>query len=244
MKKNCKYCNKEFNTKNGHNQQIYCCKSCSIKDRHVDDIGLFRSDVEDYIQKYILGLIITDGCISKNGNRLYICISLKDEDMISKIHDLVCPNKKIYKDGNNYQIKWRNDRDIQYLYNLGIHERKTFDVILPLFDCNMWHLVRGIFDGDGCVYHSTAIDRKYNREYTYSYVSFTTASISFATELNRFLQANNIKSKIYEDKRTSDRKNKTFYIKILNKRGVCLFKELMYKECEDWFLMRKYSNFV
>ena len=244
MIKYCIYCNEEFETKNGHNNQIYCGKSCSVKDRYKEDIGLFREEVHDDIQKYILGLIITDGCITKNGERKYICISLKDLYMITMIRDLVCPNKKVYKDGNNYQVKWRNDNDIQYLSDLNIRERKTFDVPFPIFEYNMWHLIRGIFDGDGCVYHSTLTDKKYGREYTYSYVSFTTASESFASGLNDFLQQNNIRSKIYEDKRSDGRKNKTLYVKILEKQSVCLFKNLIYNECKDWYLTRKYNKFI
>ena len=89
MKKNCRYCGNQFETKKGHNDQIYCCKSCSVKDRYTEDIGLFRDGIDDYIKKYILGLIITDGCLSKNGERIFICISLKDFEMIEQIRKLV-----------------------------------------------------------------------------------------------------------------------------------------------------------
>lgn len=243
IKKFCKYCNKQFETKSGHNNQIYCCKSCSVKDRYVDDIGLFRNDVADYIKKYILGLIITDGCLSKNGDRIFICISLKDFEMIEQIHNLVCPSKKVYKDGNNYQVKWRNEKDVLYLNSVGVYERKTLDVVLPMFDENMWHLIRGIFDGDGCVYYSTTFDKKINKKYTYTYVSFTTASEKFAYQLNEFLNQNNIKSKIYIDKRNCGRKNLTFYIKIFKKESVLLFRNLIYEDRNNWFLIRKHEKF-
>ena len=105
MQKNCKYCGKKFETKKGHKNQMYCCKSCSVKDKYIEDIGIFRDEVDDCIKKYILGLIITDGCLSKSGSRIFICISLKDFEMIERIRNLVCPNKKIYKDGNNYQVR-------------------------------------------------------------------------------------------------------------------------------------------
>lgn len=243
MKKNCKYCGKQFKTKNGHNNQIYCCKSCSIKDRHIEDIGLFRDDVEDYIKKYVLGLIITDGCLSKNGERIFICISLKDFEMIEQIRDLVCPNKKVYKDGDNYQVKWRNENDVQYLNSIGIHERKTFDITLPMFNCSMWHLIRGIFDGDGCVYYSTTLDKNTNKKYTYAYISFTTASKDFADKLNEFLNQNNIESKIYMDKRSCGRKNETFYVKIFKKENVLLFRDFIYRDSGNWFLVRKHEKF-
>ena len=243
MKKNCRYCGNQFETKKGHNDQIYCCKSCSVKDRYTEDIGLFRDGIDDYIKKYILGLIITDGCLSKNGERIFICISLKDFEMIEQIRNLVCPSKKVYKDGSNYQVQWRNENDVKYLNCIGIRERKTFDVTLPIFDFNMCHLIRGIFDGDGCIYYSTTSDKDTNKEYTYPYVSFTTASEDFAYELNEFLNQNNIESKIYTDKRSCGRKHKTFYIKIFKKESVLLFRNFIYKDNDNWFLERKYEKF-
>lgn len=241
--KHCKYCGEQFETKKGHPHQEYCCKSCSIRDRYKEDVGLFRDDVPDYIQKYILGLIITDGCITKNGERKYICISLTDFEMIEQIRNLVCPNKKIYKDGSNYQVKWRNDNDVLYLDNLGIRERKTLIVPFPIFEENMWHLIRGIFDGDGCVYYSKQYDRKYGREYVYTFVSVTTASERFARDLNKFLNDNGIESKIYLDSRINERKNITYYISVKKKANVSKLKTLMYKDCNEWALERKLVKF-
>lgn len=62
-----------------------------------EDEGLFKDDVDDRIQKYILGLIITDGCLTKNGKKFVICISLKDKKMIERIRDIVCSTKKFIK---------------------------------------------------------------------------------------------------------------------------------------------------
>ena len=164
--------------------------------------------------------------------------------MIKQIHDLVCPTKKIYQDGNNYQVKWRNSADIKYLDNLNIKERKTYDVKMPIFQNNMWHFIRGVFDGDGCVYNSTTLYKKYNKKYTYQYITFTTASLKFANELNNLLQQNNIRSKVYLDKRIKEaHKNPTYYVKILHIPSVYIFKQLIYDNCKDWRLERKYEKF-
>lgn len=199
MVKNCEYCNKEFETKRGHNEQRFCSKSCAVSSKFKEDEGLFRDDVDDYIQKYILGLIITDGCITKNGKKFVICISLKDKEMIEQIRDIVCSTKKVYKDGGNYQVKWRNSSDISYLEKLNIAQRKTYTVGVPYFENNMSHLIRGLFDGDGCVYKSATTDN--GKEYMYQYISFTSGSKQLIDDLSIFLTNNDIHYTVNEDSR-------------------------------------------
>lgn len=242
MVKICEYCHKEFETKHGHNNQRFCSKSCAISSRFEEDDGLFRDDVDDYIQKYILGLIITDGCITKNGKKFVICISLKDKEMIEQIRNIVCKTKKVYKDGNNYQVKWRNSNDVSYLEKLNITQRKTYTVGVPYFKDNMSHLVRGLFDGDGCVYNSTTIDK--GKKYVYQYIGFTSGSKQFVNDLSIFLTDNNIHFTINEDSRRKDSVNKTYYVKIYKKKDVKKLKNLMYENCNDWKLKRKYDSFI
>ena len=163
--------------------------------------------------------------------------------MIEQIRDLVCPSKKVYQDGNNYQVKWRNSNDVAYLNDLEIQERKTLMVPFPVFEENVWHLIRGIFDGDGCVYYSKQYDKKYGREYTYTCVSITTASEVFARDLNEFLNGNGIESKIYLDNRVNERKNLTYYISVKKRASVSKLKTLMYDDCNEWKLERKLGKF-
>lgn len=241
MVKNCEYCNKEFETKRGHNEQRFCSKSCAVSSKFEEDDGLFRDGVDDYIQKYILGLIITDGCITKNGKKFVICVSLKDKEMIEQIRDIVCKTKKVYKDGNNYQVKWRNSNDISYLEKFNIAQRKTYTVGVPYFENNMWHLIRGLFDGDGSVYNDKTIDK--GKEYIYQRISFTSGSKQFVDDLSQFLTINGISHKINMDSRRKDCANKTYYIKVYKKRDVQKLKNLMYNDCNNWKLERKYNLF-
>lgn len=242
MVKNCEYCNKEFETKRGHNDQKFCSKSCAVSSRFEEDDGLFRDGVDDYIQKYILGLIITDGCITKNGKKFVICVSLKDKEMIEQIRDIVCKTKMVYKDGNNYQVKWRNSNDISYLEKLNITQRKTYTVGIPHFEDNMSHLIRGLFDGDGCVYNDKTIDK--GKEYMYQRISFTSGSKQFVDDLSRFLTINDINHRVNMDSRRKDCSNKTYYIKVYKKKDVQKLKSLMYENCNDWKLQRKYDLFI
>lgn len=235
--KKCLYCKKEFI---GKKQSVkYCSKSCSVQDRYKEDVGLFRKEIPDHIKKYILGLFVTDGCLTKNGKKYVVVISLKDEYMINKIKNLVCPTKKVYKDGNNFQVRWRNERDVKILNRLGIKQRKTLNMPFININKNKWSFIRGIFDGDGSVYVSKTYDKKINKEYEYRYVSFTCGSEKFANGLNEFLNNNGIKSKIYKEKRSKN----ILYVKILNTKGVKLLKERMYADEKEWLLIRKYNIF-
>ena len=241
MIKICEHCHKEFETKRGHNNQRFCSKSCAVSSRFEEDEGLFRDDVDDYIQKYILGLIITDGCITKNRQKFVICISLKDKEMIEQIRNVVCKTKMVYKDGCNYQVKWRNSSDVSYLEKLNIAQRKTYTVGIPNFEHNMSHLIRGLFDGDGCVYDDKTIDK--GKEYVYQRISFTSGSKQFVDDLSKFLTNNGIYHKINMDSRRKDCANKTYYVKVYKKSDVQNLKSLMYEECNNWKLQRKYDSF-
>ena len=242
MIKNCEYCNKEFETKNGHNNQRFCSKACAIRSRFHEDEGLFRDSVDDYIQKYILGLIITDGCVTRNNKSFVVCISLKDKEMIEQIRNVVCKTKRVYKDGNNYQVKWRNSNDVLYLQQLGISLRKTYTVGVKHFNNNIWHLVRGLFDGDGCVYKSTT--RYNNKDYIYTYVSFTSGSKQFVNDLSNILLDNGISCRINIDSRRKNSKHPTYYLNIYKQRDVKKLKDLMYTDCYNWKLNRKYVLFA
>lgn len=158
--------------------------------------------------------------------------------MIEMVRDVVCPQKNIYKDGNNYQVKWRNENDIKFLEDVYIAERKTFTVKFIDFGDYIWHFMRGVFDGDGCVYISKTHDKS-GKDYFYKYVSITTASFDFANGINNFLNSKGIKSKINKDSR--DRV--VYYVKITRKKDVLKFAELIYIDSDCWKLNRKYNIF-
>lgn len=239
MIKICEYCNKEFTVKNGHVNQRFCSKSCGIMNRYTEDSGIFcREDLSDEIKDYILGLIVTDGCIRKNGQNKTICISLKDEELIKMIHDIACPNKKIYKDGNNRQVVWRTQKDIEYLESLNVAERKTYCIRMPKVK-NPWHFMRGVFDGDGCVYIDHIHDKKYNRDYEYVNISITSGSIEFINDMAMFLEHEGVHSTIVQDKRH----NGVYKINIRQRSSVKNMYEKMYENSGIWKLERKYIIF-
>lgn len=230
MKKICPYCKKEYET--DRKEQVCCSKACAVHVRKPEDVGLFRPEIPDRVKKYIVGLITTDGCITGSKTK-YIVISLKDEYMIKMIRDITCPTKKVYKDGDNYQVKWRNKKDFEILERLRILHRKSFITEFINLESNIWDYIRGIFDGDGCAYYSK------NGKYKYLCISFSTASEHFAYGLNLFLNENGIHSIINKDCRNRE----MYYVKIYRKESVKLFRDKIYSNCDKWKLDRKYLMF-
>lgn len=207
--------------------------------RNIDDVGIFYNDaIDDGVKSYILGLILTDGCIRSNGFSKSICISLKDEYMINMIRNVACPTKKVYKDGNNRQVVWRNARDIEFLANVNVAERKTYTVRLPTVN-DMSALIRGIFDGDGSVFTSVTHDNKFNRLYKYTYVSITSGSGLFLYDIQNFLKEIDVSSRIVVDKRHKS----TSQLRITRKNDVKKFKNFIYTDETIWKLERKYDKF-
>jgi hypothetical protein len=238
--KKCEYCGKEFLI--NRKEQKCCSEMCGHKNRYKkEDEGIFGNDnISKEVKAYILGLIVTDGCISRtnnSGESFRITISSIDGYLMEQIRLLACKNKKLYRDGNNYQVKWRNTFDVQYLKSLNINERKSSNVPFPNIDEDfIWHLIRGIFDGNGCIYYS----KTYFKEdyYLYKYISFTTGSFVFAEGLKYIFDKYNILSHIYKEK-----KSNCFYVKIFRSQDVKQFYQLIYKDSENWKIIRKYNKF-
>lgn len=247
----CLKCNKEFTSKK--KEQKYCCKSCansvSTSNRKVEDISIFSEGL-NATNTYILGLIYSDGCISydKHTKRFRITISMNERILLEKIRMLMTPTKKLYTykhpNGreNTYSVISTNPQDIEFLFKLGLTERKSLKIsypnILAEFDKDF---IRGYFDGDGSVYKSTTNTyyKGVKRSYDYLRVKFTTGSKLFAIQLKECLEYHNILSKVFQDSRGKE----SYYVSIQGKEYVKKFHEYLYRDCDIW-MERKYNKFI
>ena len=247
----CKKCNKAFETRKKY--QRYCSRSCAnsvnTARRKVEDKSIFKNGINE-ISSYILGIILSDGCLSydEHSKRYRITISMNDYEIIEFLRERFSPTKKLYsyKHPNGKDITYTfittNDYDLKYIKSIGIPERKSTIVNIPLIDRKFErHMIRGIFDGDGSVYVNKT-KTKYNdikREYKYINVSFTSGSYEFAVEINEILHRNNINSHIVKDSRQN---HLCWYVKIYSKEDVVRFYLYVYLDC-TLYLKRKYNIF-
>jgi intein/homing endonuclease len=190
-------------------------------------------------------LIVTDGNISKDNKKL--TLSLTDKQVIEQLskYFINTERRKIYE----YQPKLKNASRIYSLINanvdtikklkaLGIIPNKTYTQRFPkIEDGYIYDFLRGVFDGDGCIYVS---NRKYGGYFS---ISFTSGSESFAKDLFDVFILLGYTPKMVLDNRTKNNEHKTYCIRLNKRAEVELFMRCIYKDAQSIMIQYKYDKY-
>ena len=189
----------------------------------------------DEYSEYFLGLLLTDGYIfrSKTHNSQSVTLSLKDEELVEKFRDFVCPKNKVSKVLQKkygtymYSASIRNSEIVSWLDSKGNFVNKSYDcdIYIPITP----HILRGIFDGDG-YWH------KANNGSTLNW-GVCGKSKKFLIKIQEYLQSNDISSTLRISKRDL---GDMYYLEIYKQIDVAKAANLMYKDASI-YLERKYS---
>ena len=186
---------------------------------------------------YVLGLIITDGCITREGS---ISLSMNDREVLEKVKLAMRSEHPITVSKHQpglYHFHFAREGMVNDLARLGIGPKKSLVVKFPRMpDVFMADFIRGVFDGDGAVFF-----RKDNRKYPLI-TSFCSGSKDFILGLEAHLKKLGLpQRKIYQQKT----KNGFFYsVKFSHKNSMKLFN-ILYKDYPNIpFLERKYNKFI
>lgn len=154
------------------------------------DINSFAFSKITRDSAYWLGIMLTDGYINKtNGFEL----TLKDKEHIEKFKTFlkskhIIQERKTIINGNeciNYRISIKDAQIVSDLQKLNCINNKSFSLQLPkLEDKYMPDLIRGIFDGDGCI---TRTSTKRNM------ITICSASNIFLEDIRKYFEKNDIK---------------------------------------------------
>lgn len=122
-------------------------------------------DLNNPATGYILGLIASDGNISKSAPEVTLTLQARDEHVLSLFMNYFGnPAPLTNISGGKYKKAWvRSQRVQDTLGMLGIHPAKTYTIEFPDIPEHLYpHFIRGIIDGDGCVY--AKVRRRRGRE--------------------------------------------------------------------------------
>ena len=242
----CKQCGKELTRIQILKHQKFCSKGCATSFRcaaHDPDVFEMQNK---HILYYIIGLLITDGNISSNNKK--ITLSLTDKDLIETLAPFFIDREKrrIYVSSPKmknaspaYTLINTNSQSIQKLNGMGITSNKTYNTVMPQIPTPyIYDFLRGVLDGDGCIYVSSIVKGK-----KYFAISVTTGSQKFAQDLTNTLTTMGYSPTIVIDSRRREQKHKTYYVKLNKQQEIQRFLQEIYRNANGVMIKQKYNKY-
>ena len=129
--------------------------NCNIKEDYFEVI-------DEPNKAYILGLLLTDGCVdnSRGNGRIRLALQKQDVEILEKIKKILGVETKLYEDkrGNGmYSLEFSSKKIFEDLQKYSIIPNKTYNTTnLPTNIPNEFIIdfLRGMFDGDGTLTYS------------------------------------------------------------------------------------------
>lgn len=191
---------------------------------------------------YAIGLLTTDGSLSKDGR--HINFTSKDEDQVKTFKDcLKLDNIKIGKKSSGIvkekiysQVQFGDVVFYQWLVNIGLSPNKSKTMgELKIPDAYFLDFLRGCFDGDGSIY--SYWDPRWRSSYMF-YVSFASASPKFLLWLQKkiviLVHVNGNIQKLQKESRVGQ-------LRFAKKEAVILCRD-MYHSKNIPYLKRKFAK--
>lgn len=175
---------------------------------------------------YIIGLITTDGCLSKDGR--HIDFTSKDIDQIRNFIKILKLKNKIglkfngFSDKKYYRVQFGNIKFYRFLVGIGLtpNKSKTISkIIVP--DKYFRDFLRGFLDGDG--YNYFYWDPRWKSSFML-YTGFVSASLIHLQWLNEKIE------ELYQVKGKIKYATRAYQLVFAKKASVILLKEIYYKD--------------
>lgn len=161
---------------------------------------------EDEISYYLLGLLMTDGCVKSNHNS--ITLTSKDKDHLMKIINLIDPTMKIRDKNTCFEIGIYSKELKLWLVSKGCTPQKSLNLQFPTVpEKFLPDFLRGCIDGDGSLGIYKNINRVYLCGSSFPFLETFSKTLIKRKIKNTFYKVKNSKHSSINDKiinRTSD----------------------------------------
>jgi DNA-binding transcriptional regulator WhiA len=183
------------------------------------DVDFFKSWTPE--MAYVLGFILTDGCVSGNS----VTIAQKEREILERIGSAMKSNYPIKQSRNIYTLSISRKSIVEDLAALGITEKKSLTVeFLQVPHEYLHHFIRGVVDGDGWVQ-----DRGY-------VLNVTSASPMFAYYLHELFN-------LCKFNRRITKQSGAYRVWVSGKEDVIRLGRWLYRGSSDLYLPRKRERF-
>lgn len=208
------------------------------------DANFFKS-IDSKEKTYILGLVVSDGYVDENWNKLNF--TSKDIELVKIFkrelksgHKLATYNvfdKRTNKHYKRYSLQISSKEIVNDLNKMDINRNKSFNCSLPIIpDKLMWHFIRGVFDGDGTIYQNKKIKTGRLR---FGIVG----SEKLLCDINKFFKRNEIFNVYSRETKYGDSTGKLIRLDCSKFSDLKLLKDKMYEDSTGLRLTRKYEQF-
>lgn len=194
---------------------------------------------------YFLGLLISDGCNTRNG--FHIAFQEEDGYLLEKfLISMNCYNKplSIMHDNKTMARKLQKGFKItsksmsEDLTKLGCMPAKSHKTYFPPIEEKYWsHFIRGVFDGDGCItFHKSPKKKTAQKFFSIK------GNITLIGRIQEILieKCGLNKTKLLTDKNLTTNIVNLMYA---GNRQVEKIRHYLYQDCEDFCLKRKEKKF-
>src|SRR5665213_3288767 len=130
---------------------------------------------------YAIGLLVTDGSLSKDGR--HIVFTSKDKEQIGnfmralKIENVIGSTASGYTENRALRVQFGDVIFYRFLLDIGLMPNKSKVINkIKIPSIFFFDFLRGVFDGDGSIY--SYMDKRWRSSFMY-YVSFASASPEF-----------------------------------------------------------------
>lgn len=201
----------------------------------------YFSDIDTEEKAYYLGFIYADGCIyrgdSENSMVFQINLAIKDKKILEDMNRAFDSDYPIVEfvggcaKSQLCKLKISNTEFCKNLIAQGVTFRKTYECHYPknLRNDLERHFIRGLFDGDGCIYRNKK--RKWNRMSFHIFVEK-----EFSKEIqDRLREAFGIESHIYNNTKSDIIRNLT----VLSTKQLEKMYHILYDDASCYFERKK-----
>lgn len=211
-------------------------KSESLSTIYKNSINNSLIDINNKDFCYLLGIFISDGHMDNK----CIYISQSDAPFLHKLQKIFEHTGKLYKVSNNipnicYSFHIVSSKLRDFLSSYKITSNKKLNA--PYIECGSLekHFIRGLLDGDGCLYYNYTSGKFQNKR-----LELSTSSPYIRDGYIKFLNKHNIECTVHEQFNV----NVNYKIFISKIDDIIYILNIIYENKGEAFLDRKFYNYI